>query len=59
MIAEKVKLMEIKRKARIDSKTLEDLEFPAVLRQVAEFCVTEPGREKVLAIIPFQDFDEI
>jgi DNA mismatch repair protein MutS2 len=59
MIAEKVKLMEIKRKARIDSKTLEDLEFPAVLRQVAEFCVTEPGKESVLSISPFKDFDEI
>jgi DNA mismatch repair protein MutS2 len=59
MIAEKVKLMEIKRKARIDSKTLEDLEFPAVLRQVAEFCVTEPGREAILAIIPFEEFSEI
>lgn len=59
MIAEKVKLMEIKRKARIDSKTLEDLEFPAVLRQVSEFCVTGPGREQVLAIAPFQDFTEI
>jgi len=51
--------MEIKRKARIDSKTLEDLEFPAVLRQVAEFCVTEPGKESVLSISPFKDFDEI
>ena len=59
MIAEKVKLMEIKRKARIDTKTLEDLEFPSVLRQVSENCVTEPGREKVLSIIPFHDFDEI
>lgn len=59
MIAEKVKLMEIKRKARIDSKTLEDLEFPSVLRQVAEFCVTEPGKEAVLSITPFQEFDEI
>ena len=59
MIAEKVKLMEIKRKARIDSKTLEDLEFPAVLRQVAEFCVTEPGKEAVLSITPFQEFSEI
>lgn len=51
--------MEIKRKARIDSKTLEDLEFPAVLRQVAEFCVTEPGKEAVLSITPFQEFSEI
>ncbi len=59
MIAEKVKLMEIKRKARIDNKTLEDLEFHSVLRQVSEFCITEPGRERVLEIVPFQDFDEI
>jgi DNA mismatch repair protein MutS2 len=59
VIAEKVKLMEIKRKARIDTKTLEDLEFPLVLRQVSESCVTEPGRDKVLAISPFEDFSEI
>ena len=59
MIAEKVKLMEIKRKARIDSKTLEDLEFPIVLRQVAEFSVTQPGKEQVLKITPFQEFTEI
>ncbi|WGF91983.1 endonuclease MutS2 [Aequorivita marisscotiae] len=51
--------MEIKRKARIDNKTLEDLEFPSVLKQVAEFCVTEPGREKVFTITPFRNFDEI
>lgn len=51
--------MEIKRKPRIDNKTLEDLEFPAVLRQVSEFCVTEPGQQNVLAITPFQDFSEI
>ncbi|HNP67573.1 MAG TPA: DNA mismatch repair protein MutS [Aequorivita sp.] len=51
--------MEIKRKARIDSKTLEDLEFPTVLRQVAEFSVTQPGKEQVLKITPFQEFTEI
>ena len=45
--------------AQINTKTLEDLEFPSVLRQVSESCVTEPGREKVLAIRPFQDFSEI
>ncbi len=59
MIAEKVKLMEIKRKARIDNKTLEDLEFPSVLRQVSEFCITEPGQQNVLAIVPFKEFSEI
>ncbi|MCZ4319798.1 DNA mismatch repair protein MutS [Aequorivita viscosa] len=51
--------MEIKRKARIHTKTLEDLEFPSVLSQVSEFCVTEPGRETILKIIPYRDFDEI
>ena len=44
---------------RIDYKTLQDLEFPTVLQQVSYNCVTEPGREKVLAIIPFGEFAEI
>lgn len=51
--------MEKTRKARIAPKTLVDLEFPAVLGQVAEFCVTEPGRERVLAIVPYREFSEI
>lgn len=51
--------MEKTRKAGIHPKTLDDLEFPAVLRQVAEFCVTEPGREQVLSIVPFREFSEI
>lgn len=45
--------------ARIAYKTLEDLEFPSVLKQVSENCVTEPGKERTLAIIPFHDFAEI
>ncbi len=45
--------------AGIDNKTLEDLEFPTVLQQVSQNCVTEPGREKVLSIIPFQGFSQI
>src|SRR5690606_7420833 len=44
---------------RIDYKTLEDLEFPSVLKQVSQNCVTEPGRENILSIQPFQEFDEI
>ncbi len=44
---------------RIANKTLEDLEFPAVLKQVSENCVTEPGKEEALSITPFQDFSEI
>ncbi|WP_271424517.1 endonuclease MutS2 [Aequorivita sinensis] len=44
---------------KIDIKTLEDLEFPTVLNQISELCVTEPGREQVLSIRPFQEFSEI
>jgi DNA mismatch repair protein MutS2 len=44
---------------KIDSKTLEDLEFPSVLRQIADFCVTEPGRERALSIVPFPEMAEI
>lgn len=44
---------------KIDKKTLEDLEFPTVLNQISELCVTEPGREQVLSIRPFQEFSEI
>lgn len=45
--------------ARIANKTLEDLEFPAVLQQVSDYCVTEPGKQQVLSIIPFQEFATI
>lgn len=58
-MAEKVNLNEKKRMPRIDTKTLEDLEFPSVLQQISLHCITEPGREKVLSIVPFYDFDEI
>ncbi|PKA84207.1 DNA mismatch repair protein MutS2 [Ulvibacter sp. MAR_2010_11] len=44
---------------RIGKKTLEDLEFPTVLQQVANYCSTNPGTEKVLAITPFQNKEEI
>ena len=44
---------------KIDIKTLDDLEFPTVLNQISELCVTEPGREQVLSIRPFQEFSEI
>ena len=45
--------------SRVNQKTLEDLEFPSVLLQVADNCVTEPGREAVLAIKPFKELSEI
>ena len=38
---------------RIDKKSLEDLEFNYVLEQVSDLCITNPGKEKVLAITPF------
>ena len=44
---------------RIDKKTAEDLEFPAVLQQVAEFCISDPGRSKVLKTAPFKNTEDI
>ena len=44
---------------RIDRKTLQDLEFPSVLQQISEFCITEPGRDKVLAIVPFKNANDV
>lgn len=36
----------------IHPKTLQDLEFPGVLAQVAERCVTDAGRERSLSLVP-------
>jgi DNA mismatch repair protein MutS2 len=44
---------------QIDNKSLEDLEFHLVLQQVSDFCITNPGKEKVLAITPFSSSEEI
>ena len=38
----------------IDDKTLESLEFPEVLEEIASFSVTELGRRSVLTILPFK-----
>jgi len=40
---------------RIDNKTLIDLEFPSVVLQISEFCTTNIGKEKTLAIVPFSE----
>jgi len=40
---------------KIDTKTLTDLEFPSVLNQVSEFCITQIGKDSVLQITPFID----
>tara|TARA_R100000306_G_scaffold742_5_gene2004 strand:+ start:4735 stop:6927 length:2193 start_codon:yes stop_codon:yes gene_type:complete len=44
---------------RIDLKTLQDLEFPSVLQQIADNCITEPGTERVLKIRPFKETNKI
>ena len=43
---------------RIDKKSLEDLELDLVLEQVSDLCITNPGKEKVLAITPFSSSQE-
>lgn len=45
--------------SRIAKKTLEDLEFPSVLKQISDYCITGPGKETVLSIVPFRDYSEI
>ncbi|NAY90888.1 DNA mismatch repair protein MutS [Muricauda sp. JGD-17] len=44
---------------RIHSKTLEDLEFPTVLKQISARCNTELGRESALLIAPFASQEEL
>ncbi len=39
----------------MDDTTLETLEYPAVLREIASFTVTSPGREKVEGLRPSGD----
>lgn len=45
--------------ARISSKTLEDLEFPSVLNQVSENCITAIGKDRMLDVVPFPKFSDI
>ena len=45
--------------AGIHSKTLQDLEFPAVLQQVSARCRTEHGKALALEIAPFTDDEHI
>lgn len=40
---------------KIANKTLQDLEFSTILDQIASNCDTDLGKEKVLAIEPYQD----
>lgn len=43
----------------IHQKTLQDLEFPTVLQQVSEYCITTLGNEKALQIHPFKAKNEV
>jgi dsDNA-specific endonuclease/ATPase MutS2 len=39
---------------KIAAKTLIDLEFPTICQQISEFCITQMGVEKALAIVPYK-----
>ena len=43
----------------IHEKTLQDLEFKTVLKQVSELCVTPLGKEKAIQITPFKTQEEL
>lgn len=44
---------------RIDIKTRASLEFPNVLHTVAEFCLSEAGKQRVQNLEPFKNLEEI
>ncbi|WP_297794854.1 DNA mismatch repair protein MutS [uncultured Eudoraea sp.] len=44
---------------KIDKKTLQDLEFPLVLKQLAERCSTELGKNNTRSLQPIADKDEL
>lgn len=44
---------------KLSPKTLEDLEFPEVLRQLSGYCLTGPGKETALAIAPFKQESDL
>ena len=41
---------------KISDKTLIDLEFPEICQQMSEFCITDLGKTKALALKPYQDY---
>ncbi|GGD93429.1 endonuclease MutS2 [Planktosalinus lacus] len=43
---------------KIQTKTLQDLEFSTILEQTAQFCITDLGKEKTLKIKPFSDSEK-
>ena len=43
----------------IHKKTLKDLEFPTVLQQLSEYCITPLGNKEALGIQPFKSKDKL
>lgn len=43
----------------VDLKTIESLELPSVLEKVADFCLSEAGKNKALHILPFKNREDI
>ncbi|MDC6351454.1 DNA mismatch repair protein MutS [Zeaxanthinibacter sp. PT1] len=46
-------------KHKIRKKTLEDLEFPTVLKQISSRCATTPGKDAALALVPYGEREAI
>jgi len=42
---------------KIASKSLQDLEFPTVRKQISELCTTQMGVDKALEIVPYSTYD--
>ena len=43
---------------KIASKSLQDLEFPSVRKQISELCSTQMGIEKALEIVPYSSYND-
>lgn len=43
----------------IHEKTLQDIEFPVVLEQVSELCITHLGKQAALEILPYRNKEEL
>ena len=44
---------------QLPKKTIEDLEFPTVLEQLAGLCHTQPGKQRALELYPFKEHAEL
>jgi len=45
--------------AQINQITLNDLEFPTVLQQISEYCITESGADRAQRLTPFRNHRKI